>query len=140
MKLFHVMLCVFSFVSCIGQKKDTTFSFGAFSLRAPVSWKKMSLQGIDSRVGGLTNGIDTLTFDYGMWSYKPKRKDDDCKISYRLQSGRIARYAKQRQNGKGLTAIYIRRGWHKKLCFEGSNLKNEKEALKIMRSIHFTKK
>lgn len=44
-----------------------TLDFGPFTLKAP-GWRKFTEQGIDSYVGGLTNGKDSLTFDYGWYS------------------------------------------------------------------------
>jgi hypothetical protein len=134
-----ILLIVISAGYCLGQTgKDSVVSFGAFSLRVPPNWKTIKQQGIDSYVGGLTNGTDTLQFDYGRYSFKPRRKEDECRISFRLQAGRVARYAKQQEPGKGTTAIYIRKK-RRKFVLYGINLRNEKEALKIMRSVKFTR-
>nr|WP_295867600.1 cytochrome c [uncultured Chitinophaga sp.] len=45
-----------------------TIDYGPFKLKSPPEWKQVKLHGIDSYVGGLTNGKDTLTFDYGWYS------------------------------------------------------------------------
>ncbi|HXO77147.1 MAG TPA: hypothetical protein VN824_17960, partial [Puia sp.] len=44
-----------------------TLDFGPFTLKAP-GWREYVEQGFDSYVGGLTNGKDSLSFDYGRYS------------------------------------------------------------------------
>ncbi len=137
---FTILLLIISSGYCFGQvENDSIVSFGAFSLRVPSNWTIIKAQGVDSFVGGLTNGTDTLQFDYGIYSFKPRRKEDECRISFRLQRGHVARYAKQKSSGKGITAVYMKNK-RRQLVLYGINLKNEEEALKIMRSVKFTKK
>ena len=45
-----------------------TIDFDAFKLKSPNGWAKFIKQGDDSYVGGLTNGKDSLWFDYGRYS------------------------------------------------------------------------
>lgn len=45
-----------------------TLDFGVFQLTTPGDWESFKENGIDSYVGGLTNGADTLWFDYGWYS------------------------------------------------------------------------
>src|SRR5687768_11654867 len=47
-----------------------TFDFDTFTVEAPSDWREFSGQGYDSRVGGITNGKDTLNYDFGMYSYR----------------------------------------------------------------------
>src|ERR1700761_3791910 len=54
--------------------------FGAFTLKTPKEWTKFTEQGIDSYVGGLTNGKDTLEFDYGWWSHMIENYDDPSSV------------------------------------------------------------
>jgi len=46
-----------------------TLNFQSFSLDVPQDWNDFPQQGIDTYVGGLTNKIDTLYFDYGYLSF-----------------------------------------------------------------------
>ena len=48
--------------------KWQTLDFGIFKLTAPKNWTIVKEQGIDSYYGGLTNGKDSLWFDYGRFS------------------------------------------------------------------------
>ena len=41
--------------------------FGSFKLKAPKDWYIVKQQGTDSHAGGLTNGKDSLWFDYGWY-------------------------------------------------------------------------
>jgi hypothetical protein len=41
--------------------------FGAFRLTTPTNWHIVKMRGIDSYVGGLTNGLDSCWFDYGRY-------------------------------------------------------------------------
>jgi len=41
--------------------------FGTFRLTTPADWHIIKRQGIDSYVGGLTNGTDSCWFDYGIY-------------------------------------------------------------------------
>lgn len=45
-----------------------TINLGKFQIQTPKEYKFYRLNGVDSYVGGITNGIDTLQFDYGLYS------------------------------------------------------------------------
>ncbi|HEY9262649.1 c-type cytochrome [Chitinophaga sp.] len=64
---YYCILCLLLVASCTTPKEDTwqTLDFGAFQLKAPPDWKIMEFEGVDSYGGGLTNNVDSLTFDYG---------------------------------------------------------------------------
>ncbi|QJB42058.1 hypothetical protein HF324_31125 [Chitinophaga oryzae] len=64
----YLFICLLFACKTAGNQDWKSADFGPFKLKAPPEWKKMKLQGFDSYVGGLTNGIDTLTFDYGWYS------------------------------------------------------------------------
>ncbi len=116
---------------------DTTFDFKYFSLRTTKEWKIVRFRGIDSYVGGLTNGIDTLHFDYGPYSAEIDCPNDDCKASYSIQNWRIAKFARQKENKFGLTAIRLKRQRNTWLIIFGHNLTNEKEAITIFKTLKF---
>jgi hypothetical protein len=61
------LLSIFYF-SCTGRPKALKdLDFGVFRVKTPVDWKKVKTQGLDSYMGGLTNGMDSLWFDYGLY-------------------------------------------------------------------------
>jgi hypothetical protein len=41
--------------------------YGVFTVQAPPEWRKFTERGIDSYIGGLTNGKDSLFFYYGWY-------------------------------------------------------------------------
>jgi len=45
-----------------------TIDFDAFKIKCPKGWTRFIDKGVDSYVGGLTNGQDSLLFDYGWYS------------------------------------------------------------------------
>jgi hypothetical protein len=58
-----VLLCA---AACTpGIKNSQIIDFGAFTLKTTGEWRKVERQGLDSNVGGLTNGTDSVWFDYG---------------------------------------------------------------------------
>jgi cytochrome c2 len=83
-------LCLFLFwLSCNTRPKPVDIGrnrvpgrldFGAFTLKAPPDWKIFEEQGIDSYVGGLTNGTDTLRFDYGWYSHHIENFGDHSRL------------------------------------------------------------
>ena len=59
-------------VSCENESQfeiDKTIDFNAFTLDTPSDWTRFDQQGTDTFIGGLTNGNDTLYFDYGYLSF-----------------------------------------------------------------------
>jgi hypothetical protein len=69
MKLFLIQLALILLaLSCKPKAKAwQTLDFGSFSLKTPPDWSIVKIQGIDSYVGGLTNGKDSLWFDGGRY-------------------------------------------------------------------------
>jgi len=140
MPLRLITIALFLAISCrttsIGWQ---TLDFGAFKLKAPPNWSIVEQQGIDSYVGGLTNGKDTLWFDYG-W-YDVNLADEDTSVY---------RYAKDTVNGlnatimipdtpgKGYISMYIPKvKGENKFTIWGTNLKNTETILNIYKSIQF---
>jgi hypothetical protein len=134
MKTFATLLACFLFLAC---KKDhpTPMSFDDFSFVAPSSWKKFDAQGYDSKVGGITNGKDTLRYDMGMYSYSFTQETDAT--HYRtesIQSGYKALTVRPKTPGKGLIGIYIKVDDFRKLSIYGRS-KDEDVVLEILASV-----
>ncbi|MEO6883298.1 MAG: hypothetical protein ABI199_04650 [Bacteroidia bacterium] len=81
--------------------------FGDFQMKTPRNWHKFKLQGIDSYIGGITNGRDTLTFDFGPYS-------DDFSDIYETQmyandtiNGKFGIITKPKIKEKGYVGVYL---------------------------------
>jgi len=115
-----------------------TLDFGAFKLKTPHGWKEFEQKGIDSYVGGLTNGKDSLYFDYG-W-YSPDIGDEDPKKHLFGQdtiNGLIARIAIPIKAGDGYIRMFIPVNRQDKFSISGYNIYETNTILKIYKSIVF---
>jgi hypothetical protein len=61
----------------VDRRRWKRLDYGVFTLQAPPEWKKFEEQGIDSYVAGLTDGKDSLEFDYGWYSPELSPRDVD---------------------------------------------------------------
>jgi hypothetical protein len=83
MRNLQPLLLLFLLAAChrperpINTREWPTLDYAAFTLQAPPGWKKFIERGVDSYIGGLTNGKDTLEFDYGWYSEELKPTDFD---------------------------------------------------------------
>lgn len=126
-------------ISCTGQDRPKTIDFGSFTIHAPAGWKKIVFQGIDSYVGGLTNGRDTLIFDYGWYSYDFGCEDVDTHL-FKIDTinGKTATLIKPRISGNGTIGMYINNAYkdnHFNLV--GSDIQNELTVFDIFKSVRF---
>lgn len=137
LKAMKTSLPILALLLILGCKKDepTPMSFDDFSFVAPSSWKKFEAQGYDSKVGGITNGKDTLRYDMGMYSY-PFTKETDA-THYRtesIQSGYKTLTVRPKTPGKGLIGLYMKVDDFRKLSIYGRS-KNEDVILEILASV-----
>lgn len=115
-----------------------TTDFNTFTLILPPGWGKLSLQGIDSQVGGITNGRDTLLYDYGWYSYDFRQETAATHERTTLSiDGKPTLLVEPKQPGKGLTGIYVEVDASNKFTLYGQNLKDQTTATQIMRSVRF---
>lgn len=134
MKTLIPILALFLVLAC---KKDqpTPMSFDDFSFVAPSNWKKFEAVGYDSKVGGITNGKDTLKYDMGMYSY-PFTNETDA-THYRTESmrnGYKTLTVRPKVRGRGLIGLYIEVDDFRKLSIYGQS-KDEDEILEILASV-----
>lgn len=126
-------------VSCTTKKADwQTLDFGPFKLKTPGDWTEIERKGIDSYVGGLTNGKDVLFFDYGM--YSPDIGDEDPKKHKFAQdtiNGLVARLAIPITPGDGYIRMNILVNSGNKFSIGGRNIQSTDTILKIFKSIIF---
>lgn len=62
-----IMLLAFVLGCTSRGKHAQVLDFGAFTVKTPGGWSIVKRQGVDSYVGGLANGTDSLWFDYGLY-------------------------------------------------------------------------
>ena len=137
----HVILILIVLViSC--QTKTTgwqTLDFGDFKISTPQSWTKFKQQGIDSYVGGLTNGKDSLWFDLG-W-YSAEIKDDEASKHLYGQdtiNGLIGIIQIPKTDGKGSIRLSIPKVNDKdKFNLGGYNIIGTDTILKMFKSVKF---
>ncbi|SEJ01957.1 hypothetical protein SAMN05216327_105308 [Dyadobacter sp. SG02] len=134
MKTFIPILAIFAVLAC---KKDqpTPMAFDDFSFVAPSSWKKFEAQGYDSKVGGITNGRDTLRYDMGMYSYS--FTNETAATHHRtelMQNGYKTLTVWPKKTGQGLMGIYIKVDDFRKLSIYGRS-KDEDVVLEILASV-----
>lgn len=130
-------ISILTLLLILGCKKDqpTPMSFDDFSFVAPSSWKKFEAQGYDSKVGGITNGKDTLRYDMGMHSYS--FTNETAATHHRtelMQNGYKTLTVWPKKTGQGLMGIYIKVDDFRKLSIYGRS-KNEDEVLAILASV-----
>ena len=116
-----------------------TIDLGDFSIRTPQSFKFASCRGIDSFVGMITNGKDTLYFDYGGYSAGPDGLDADKQLLAKdTIQGKIAYLTRPQKTGNGITGIFIRKAYNEnRLSMTGVNVENEDLILKMFESLTF---
>lgn len=116
-----------------------TLDFGSFKLTTPSNWSIVERKGIDSYVGGLTNGKDNLWFDYGWYSGDV---DDDLTETHLYAkdtvNGLFARIVIPSISRKGLIAMHIPRvKGDDKFSIYGYDISTTDTILKIFKSIVF---
>lgn len=132
-----LLLCV---ASCKSKTSEwQTLDFGAFKLKTPQGWKILKQRGIDSYFGGLSNGKDSLWFDYG-WYSVDLVGDDTLKHHFAKDTvnGLPALIMKPDIVGKGYTSMFIPDVTKKdKFTIWGREVKETDVILKIYKSILF---
>lgn len=128
-------------LTCLGCRDSTEpkgIDFGKFSLTVPDTWRSFSGLGYDSMVGGVTNGRDTLRFDYGWHSYQfQKETSSTHQRSQTKIDNRDALIVRPLQRGKGILGIYVQVDTLNRFTLYGRDLRDEETALSICLSATF---
>tara|TARA_R110002051_G_scaffold171490_2_gene241996 strand:+ start:2762 stop:3520 length:759 start_codon:yes stop_codon:yes gene_type:complete len=135
-----LIVCVYIFANGFGtQSAYNKIDFGGFEVTVPEDWYEFKIKGIDSYVGGVTNGKDSLTFDFGWYSYDFKYEESDKQVfATDTINGKVALFTKPRKKGNGLIGIYIERASGKsRFNLMGRDIKNEDLILGIFKSLKF---
>ena len=121
------------------KSNNEKFNFRAFAIELPTDWRKIEFNGIDSYVGGITNGIDSLTFDYGWYSYSLTEENKKSQLfATDTINGKIAYLTKPKITGNGTIGIYIEKAFKEnRFNLIGKDIENEELILDIFKSIKF---
>ncbi|WP_343745288.1 cytochrome c [Chitinophaga sp.] len=139
MKYLYCLLFVWLVFACKPATSPTwqTIDYGPFKLKAPLEWKRVEFKGIDSYVGGLSNGKDTLSFDYGRYS---PHVDLDSSGIYQedIINGlpALIGISGDQYNKKAAVEIYLRNKQYR-FFMSGFNLNDVPAVLQIFKSIYF---
>jgi hypothetical protein len=138
MKTFLILMSCCLIFACAKdepRREWETIDFGSFTLEAPSAWKEFTAQGFDSRVGGVTNGRDTLKYDYGMYSYRFTNETAQTHvITEKIRGGYPTKMVKPKKRGQGLTGIYFDLGNSLRLTLFGKS-NNERLFVQILESV-----
>ena len=125
--------------SIFEKSNNDKFNFRNFAIKLPTDWQKIEFNGMDSYVGGITNGMDSLTFDYGLYSYSLNEENKENQLfATDTINGKIAYLTKPKTNGNGTIGIYIEEAFKdNRFNLIGKNIKNEELILNIFKSLKF---
>ncbi len=140
MNLRLIIIIVILIVSCKTKTAEwQTLDFGSFKLKTPSGWTKVEKKGIDSYFGGLTNGKDTLWFDYGWYSVDLTGEETFAhRYAKDTVNGLTARIMIPDTAGRGYISMYIPKVTEKnKFTIWGDNIHETDTILKIYKSITF---
>lgn len=140
MKLLSITIIILLTVSCQTKTESwQTLDFKAFKLKTPKGWSIIEAQGYDSYVGGLTNGRDTLSFDYGWYTAEIDETEHESHLyAQDTINGLTAVLQVPKVDGKGSIVMFIPKvTGSDKFGIAGSNIKGTETILKIYKSIVF---
>lgn len=140
MNLRLILIILLSTVSCKTNTNNwQTLDFGAFKIKTPQGWKIVKEQGVDSYFGGLTNGKDSLWFDYGIYGVDLALEDTIIhKVAGDTINGLYAWVTIPKERGKGYMSVYIPKvSEEKKFIIWGKNIIETDIILRMYKSLVF---
>jgi hypothetical protein len=141
MRILLIIIIVIVTVSCKSELSNDwqTLDFGTFKLKTPKGWSIVKEQGFDSYAGGLTNGKDSLFFDYGWYSAElDDREHEKHLYAQDTISGLIAMLQIPKVDGDGYIIMSIPHVTKEnKFGIAGTNIKGTDTILQIYKSITF---
>jgi hypothetical protein len=139
MRLLLIIIVVVGTLSCKSKPSNQwqTLDFDVFKLNTPKGWSVIKRQGVDSYAGGLTNGKDTLSFDYGQYTAEINDREHE-KYLYAQDTinGLTAVIQIPKVDGDGAIVMsipYVTK--ENKFGIAGTNIKETDTILKIFKSI-----
>jgi hypothetical protein len=140
MKLHLICISVLFAISCkVNTDEWQTLDFRTFRLKAPQGWKIIKEEGIDSYVGGLTNGKDTLWFDFGMYRVDLGGEDTIThKFARDTINGLYARVTIPEHVGHGYISVHIPKvDQQNQFTIWGKDILASDTVLKMLKSLVF---
>ena len=123
---------------CEKDEMSKILDFQEFTIEVPADWESYSLQGIDSKVGGIKNRKNKLGFDYGWYSDDFKNETSAThKRTLTIIDGKDALIVKPIEKGNGIIGVFIQVDSQNKFSLAGRDIKNEDTAIKIFESVKF---
>lgn len=135
-----ILLLLLPVYACREARPDChILDFGVFRLTAPGGWERFKENGIDSYVGGLTNGKDSLWFDYGEYSQEIGDYPDTNSLYARATVNGLEAIFRMSKNRKDASvAMSIPRVTKKNRFFiGGDHLAHPDAIIKIFKTIRF---
>jgi hypothetical protein len=144
-KWISYIICtlLFSLLACTHQENTSwhTLDFGDFKISTPPEYRVIKERGIDSYVGSLTNGIDSLSFDYGAYSWEVNDvlEPEKHKLATDTVNGLIANIIIPVKDGEGEVGMSITnlKDGQNRFVITGQNIHNTSTILQIFKSIRF---
>lgn len=141
----HLMYCfmllfLLAIYACREARQDyQILDFGSFKMIAKKGWNIFREKGIDSYVGGLTNGKDSLWFDYGWYSQQiGNYPDSNSLYVLAIINGLEAMFQRSKTIPGGNVAMSISKiGINYKFYIGGENLSHPDEIITMLRTITF---
>ena len=116
-----------------------TLDFEAFKISVPHDWETYKLKGIDSYVGGLTNGKDSLEFDYGWYSAEVGDEDSETHLfAQDTINGIFATIVIPKVDREGCVRMSMKVTKKNKFSIGGCKIKNTDTILKMFKSVVFS--
>ncbi|MGZ3839087.1 MAG: c-type cytochrome [Flavisolibacter sp.] len=140
MRLFLITIIILLTVSCKTKTNGwQTLDFGVFKMQTPHGWEIVKEQGIDSYYGGLTNGKDSLWFDFGMYGVDLSGEDTIAhKFAKDTINGLYSRVTIPKEDGKGYISVHIPKvSGGNQFTIWGKDIKETGTILKMYKSLVF---
>lgn len=120
-----------------GEVYPKLITFDNFSVNVPEDWDGEKLQGIDSKVGYISNNEDRLNFDYGWYSNDLSSLTETTHIREKIKiDGHEALIARPRKKGEGEIGLYVKLDDMVSFNLVGTS-SNEQRILNIFKSVKF---
>ena len=140
MKISIILLILVLFCGCengIFKPSIETITFDGFTLDAPSDWHAFTSQGYNSKTGGISDGKNKLTYDFGWYSYNFNNETTDTHIRISTTiNGKDALIVRPKKKGKGIIGVYIQADSITRFSLYGTS-KDEDRILKIFESVRF---
>ncbi len=132
---FFLITVTFSCNDAFDESKLIDFDF--FAIEVPSNWEKFTLVGYDSKVGGITDGMDSLIYDFGWYSYDLSNQSADTHLrTVTSIDGYNALIVQPLIKGEGLIGVTIQIDSLNRFTMTGYS-ENESIVLRMFESIKF---